>query len=119
MNVCSALDGTSTSTRPRPSCQPPRGFVSYRALRRRACVDMQVRSTLLLSEPTRETAASDPEQFVDVEGHDLHVRSECRSDEKMAIVEKLDVLDRHVAEGQVLQWLARAQIPDPYQPGEV
>src|SRR5512132_3285766 len=96
-----------------------RGSVSYRALRRRARVDMQVRSTLLLSEPTRETAPGDAEQLVDVEGHDLHVRSFFRSDEKMAIVEKLDILDRNVDEGQVLERLARAQIPDPHQPGEV
>src|SRR5512133_972829 len=116
MAVCSVFtSGNVTSTRA-PSA---RGSVSYRGLRRRARVDMQVRSTLLLSEPTRETAPGDPEQFVDVEGHDLHAWSVCGSDEEMAIVEKLDVLDRNVAEGHVLERLARAQIPDPHQPGAV
>lgn len=52
---------------------------------------MQVRSTLLPSEATREPAARNSKQFVDVEGHYHHVWSVRGSDEKMAVVQKLDV----------------------------
>ena len=44
------------------------GWRQHRASRRGAAVDMQVRSTFLLSECTREPATGDPEQFLDVEG---------------------------------------------------